>query len=266
MLWKKSLLFLFLGLCLPCAPGLAHDYWIKPDRFLLEEADWVSFDFTAAHEYFGMEENPIHQGFGLEIIAPDGQTNEPPHLFSGHRRAVGEVELRQNGTYLISGVSQIPLFYTQLKGRGMYVSKDKAPDDAIKTGCYLKSVKTFVTVSEPTSETLKSRGYIIELVPQQHPAIIRPGQDAGFQVLFEGKPLAGVELKVIQEGFISTAHGDAPVQAETDSKGIGRLTFPEPGIWIVYCLYEVQTPDDARADFYNYRAYLMLEVQEEEEE
>lgn len=259
---KKALsVWMVFALSIACGTATAHDYWIRPNAFHLDGPAWVSFDFTAGHAPFIADENPLHEDYKLEVFRPDGAPADPPVVFSGMRRAAGEMRLAEVGTYLLSAVSTKAGYWSQMEdGEWRNLPKDQVQGQVKKSGKYVKSVKTFVSVRDTSDTVLSPRGYEIELVPVQHPGKVKAGQPFEVRVVHRGEPLAGTEVFALNEGFTPKEHYETPVKTKTDDKGVASVTFEQPGVWVVYCKHEVQTPDDPKADFANYRGYMMLDV------
>jgi len=249
-------------------PAMAHDYWIMPSDFHYDTPQWISFDFTAGHDLFHPDENPLEEDFKLEIFNPDGTKGGPPIIFSGMRRTVGDVKLEAAGTYLLSAFSLQPVCYTRLKD-GTWVNKckneirDQSTIQENGSGMYAKSIKTFVTINTHTVGNLNSKKYDIELVPLTNPGLAKTGEKLWIQVLKKGKPVPEGTDVFYTTRSSHTHDGTAPPPKATktwSSLGLATLDFDEPGFWIVYCRLVEPAPNLKKADFINQRGYMLLEV------
>jgi uncharacterized GH25 family protein len=254
-----------MAMWLCCHPAAAHDYWIMPSEFQLQAPGWISFDFTAGHRPFFPDENPLQEGFQLQVFQPNGVTVELPALLSGNRRTAGEIKLDQIGTYLLTAYSAQPAYWTQTEdGKSHNLPKNEVQGPIKKSGMYVKSIKTFVDVRDMTNEVLGPCGYAIELVPVQHPGNINVGQSLQVKALYKGQPLANTEVFAFSDRSEAKGGHDRTAAGKTDDQGIATVNFGGPGVWVIYCKHEVPTPGDAKAEFSNYRGYIMLEVKAEQ--
>jgi uncharacterized GH25 family protein len=265
---RKLIIALALLFSAVALPVMAHDYWIMPNDFFFETPQWISFDFTAGHDLFHPDENPLEENFKLEVFNPDGTKGGPPIIFGGMRRAVGDVKLEEAGTYLLSAFSLQPVCYSQLTD-GTYVNlcknqiKDQSTIKPNGSGMYVKSIKTYVTIGTHTDGNLDKKKYDIELVPLTNPGLAKVGQQLWIQVLKNGKAVpAGTDVFYTTRS--SHAHGGStpppPKATTTWGQGYATLDFDEAGFWVVYCKLVEAAPNPKKADFINQRGYLLLEV------
>ena len=73
-------------------------------------------------------------------------------------------------------------------------------------------------------------GQKIEIVLQNNPYQLDPGETLGVKVLFDGKPLADALVKAFNrdaEGHISE------YKARTNAEGITQFTLDKPGVWLL---------------------------------
>ena len=81
-------------------PIFGHQEWILPNFFYTDdESPWLGIEHTASDQRFV----PRHgSGTVLSIIHPEGwRMGQPSSIFVGQTRTVGEIELREPGTYRI---------------------------------------------------------------------------------------------------------------------------------------------------------------------
>jgi len=259
---------LALGLGALALPVAAHEPWIRPSPFFLAEPGPVSFDISNSHHLFVPEENPLHDLYRIELVGPDGKASEtPPPFFSGQLRVAGEAELGAPGTWMLAEVSLAPIYDTRLRtGEVIGVPKDEAPKGkAVRTDAFTSSVKAFVTVKSPSPAVWAPRGYPVELIPLSDPGAVKARQAFAMQTLVQGKPASGAECLADREGTgpeTKPAPGDEP-SATADAQGKAELRLPRAGVWLIQCRQQIETPQDPKADYTTYRAYLMLEVHDE---
>jgi hypothetical protein len=98
----------------------------------------------------------------------------------------------------------------------------------------------------------------IEIVPLSDPYASAPGRDLGFQVLFEGKPLANALVKFWHR------RGGQTLVVRTTTNAQGRVVFapPWPGVWMASVVH-MTAASDAKAcdcDWESYWGNLTFEI------
>ncbi len=61
---------------------------------------------------------------------------------------------------------------------------------------YAKFAKTYVVAGQPTGAFAKPLGLKIEIVPLADPNSIKPGDELPVQLLFDGKPIADIQMEI----------------------------------------------------------------------
>lgn len=250
-------------ICLICGlmsqTASAHDYWIMPETFQPKENSILPVAFTSAHKYFANEEIPDITKFRLLVIGPQGR--ELPLAFCRVEPAAVHalVPVCGDGTYVISAVTTVPDYFSKTTD-GWKPGRKTELCDVIRSGKYVKSVKTFLTVGAPSDSYKKTLGHTIEIVPQENPTDLKAGRTLAVLVMYEGKPVKDVPVFGVYEGYKPKDHSDQPVKTKTDANGIAKIELNRPGKWLVYAKYELDTPQNPDADYENYRPYMMFEV------
>ena len=117
---------------------------------------------------------------------------------------------------------------------------------------YSKHVRTIVQVGEEKSDTYATKlGYPIEIILDQNPYELRFGDDIGFQVLYDGKPVANQLVRASYEGF--HGHDDSgghinSYDMRTDENGRASFLLNNKALWYI-SLIHMQKIDDPDADY-----------------
>lgn len=82
-------------------------------------------------------------------------------------------------------------------------------------------------------------GEVMEIVPLRNPLTLKAGDSLPVQVLYHGRPLAGLSLS-------TGSHG--PAAAVTDSQGRASITLPQAGLVIIAGNLRTPLPNDPEAD------------------
>ena len=140
-------------------PVFGHEQWILPNFFFTnDKSPWLGIEHTAGEQRFV----PGHGlGSPLWIIHPEGwRMGRPSSIFVGQTRTVGEIELREPGTYRIETDSPAQ-YMTEIEvdGEKRWVSKpkDQLPGKKVVRALHQWSqTTTFVTVNEYTQGVLEA--------------------------------------------------------------------------------------------------------------
>ena len=252
---QLSILFLFFL----CVTASAHDYWITPDSFHPHENSFINAALSSGHSYFGDVEVPDITRFQLNLLTPDGR--QIPLAYSGmnHEAARATVPILGSGTYVISSASSKPSYWSKTKN-GSVPGPRSMVKDAIQGGKYVKSVKTFLTVGSGSDTYKKVLGYKIEIVPQANPTTLKPGQTLPLLVLYNDNPLPDATVFGVFEGYKLKEKKSYPIETKTDANGIARISMNRTGKWLVGAKYQFNSPKNPDADYENYRAYIMFNI------
>ena len=97
---------------------------------------------------------------------------------------------------------------------------------------FARAFKCLIQVGEKTNGDVYSQvlGQKIEIVLQQNPYLLDPGDTLDVKVLFEGKPLADKLVKAFNK---NSAGEISESKARTNAKGFAQFTLDKPGIWML---------------------------------
>ena len=259
---------LTLALCLPLG-AQAHRAWMLPSATVLSgDAPWVTVDAAVSNDLFYFEHFPLRiEGVGdlskgpvggppgmrprpgaqLQLIAPDGTEAKAQNGSIGRYRSTFDLHLEQKGTYKLAIANQ-GLFASYKEGDEMRRWMGKAQDFAKEVPANAKDLKVvqnssrmevFVTSGNPTNKALATTGKGLELAPVTHPNDLFAGEQAEFQLLFEGKPIKGVEISVIPGG---NRYRDelGEIKTTTDADGRFTITWPNAGMYWLEAEYSAK--------------------------
>jgi len=225
-----------LAAALPFAAS-AHKAWLLPSQTVIAgNAPWITVDGAVSNDLFYFNHVPLRTE-SLVITAPDGSTVQPQNAATGKFRSVFDVELKQQGTYRIASVNA-GLFATyELNGerkrwRGTAATFGELPKDAkkVEVSESVGRVETFVTNGAPNATALAPTNKGIELIALGHPNDLFAGEEAGFRVLVDGKPAAGLEFEIVR-GATRYRNAQDEIKVTSDAKGEFRVSWPEAGMY-----------------------------------
>ena len=241
-------------------PVFGHQEWILPNFFYTNrESPWLGIEHTSGDQRFV----PGHgSGTLVSIIHPEGwRMGRPSSIYVGQTRTVGEIKLREPGTYRIETDSSARyVAEIEVDGERTWVgkSKDQLPGKKIIQSTHRWShTITFVTVKEYTQGVLKATGALLEIVPVTHPNKILGGKPFVVRVLSRGQPVPRQKVQVYSE--MDSGH-DATLTTVTDADGECELIFPSPGRYLLTANLRQDAKDSARANVDIFSVSMLVEV------
>ena len=244
-------------------PVFGHQQWILPNFFYTNhESPWLGIEHTWGDQRFVSGRG---SGTLLSIIHPEGwRMGRPSSIFVGQTRTVGEIELREPGTYRIE--TDHPARYLaaiEVDGKKTWISisKDQLPGKKIIQSRHEWSqTTTFVTVKEYTQGVLEATGAFLEIVPVTHPNKIFVGKPFVVRVLSRGQSVSDQKVQVYSE--TDSGH-DATLVTVTNADGECELVFSSPGRYLLTANLRQATKDSSRANIDAFGVSMLVEVRRE---
>ena len=250
----------------------AHDFWLIPNAFIVEPGGQV--------EILGQTSSAFPTSEAA--VTPDRIASA---RLIGAATTVNISDLSARGTSLLLRHRQPAegqyLVAVQLKPRSVrespesfrrYLTLEGAPEaleryeregllpaaDSV-TRRYAKYAKTLVQVGRGSSRAFDRRAeHPLELIPMADPAAIGPGQTLSFQLLLNGRPLAGAHAHAGAAPFGAAAFADTaaaraarPRDLSLTTAADGKLTIPidRVGLWNIRTLQIVPAAAGSGADW-----------------
>ncbi|WP_343684621.1 DUF4198 domain-containing protein [Asticcacaulis sp.] len=200
-----------LGLLVTAPAALAHSQWLLPSATQVEASTnpqrptYVTVDAASSNGLFYADHNAMRLT-NLQISAPDGSLVEPENASTGKLRSTFDVKLATEGTYRIASVNRTVMATWKAgeETKSFRGSEDdfakQVPANApeLKVSRNFGRVETFVTAGKPSE--IKPVGQGLELFPLQPTTDLVVGETAKFRVLMDGKPMPGLNVKVVPGG------------------------------------------------------------------
>ena len=232
---------------------------ILPNFFYTNrESPWLGIEHTWGDQRFSGH----GPGTLLWIIHPKGwRMGRPSSIFVGQTRTVGEIELREPGTYRIE--TDRPSQYVaeiEVDGKKRWVGKSK---DQLSDAKVIQSqhrwfqTTTFVTVKEYTQGVLEATGAFLEIVPVTHPNKIFVGKPFVVRVLSSGQLVPDQKVQVYSE--TDSGHDTTPATV-TNADGGCELIFPSPGRYLLTANLRQDAKDSSRANIDIFSVSMLVEV------
>ena len=224
------------------AAATAHNPWLKPSNTTVSGKEgWVTVDAAASTDVFIADHQPLPFEM-MKVVQPDGSAGQVENGMRGRYRSTFDVHLTQPGTYRIGSEMNGVFGSYKLDGqqqrlpRGLAADKLKEAIPANATDVRImenmgKNV-IYVTLGAPTDTVLKPSGKGLDFVPVTHPDDLVAGEPATFGFTIDGKPAAGIEVKMIPDGR-RYRNEQKEETFTTDAKGQVTITWPAAGLYWV---------------------------------
>jgi len=241
------------ALALVSGPSAAHMPYVLPSVFDAAGRDRVTLQASFTEDAFrpeiAMKDAPF------EITGPDGKTVKLAAPTLTTDQAIVEAALPADGVYRLSSEQRIGRLSKMYRTGEVWpiVGKGKTPPPGA-TSVDVRSTTladVYVVRGKPgAAGALAARGKALEIHPLGDPSSYAPGSAAAFEILYEGKPLAGEPVTLFREaGFYDGRKQIATVNS--DKAGRVTLTPSDAGRYLMLVRYRTATPGaaDAYASF-----------------
>lgn len=237
---------------LAAAPALAHSPYLLPNGFTLDGRDHVTVEAAFSEHVFVPAIAMPSDAY--QVVGPDGLA-APLKPVMLRDLAVLEVPTASDGTYRISSGERMGRVAKAALIDGAWEFIDpRRPLPAGVTPVDMQSVtkaETYVSRGAPSQAALAPTGKGIEYRAITHPARIRAGKPAEFQVLFNGKPLANADVEVEEARPGELENRRLPLIA-SDAQGRFTITAPQPGLYFAMTRHRVNAAGGDPARSYTY--------------
>jgi uncharacterized GH25 family protein len=158
------------------------------------------------------------------VYAPDGGKVEA--ALKAKKDAL-EIKFKadQPGAYTIMA-DLSPVVYSNTKKEGFKTGSKKMYKDAVYAGAWHQMAKAVVTVGENGKYKARHLAGILDIVPKE--AIAKVGKPLELTVFYDGKKLAGAEVKAI-----SKKEGKETAAPLTGKDGVAKVPITADGKWML---------------------------------
>ena len=246
----------------------AREFWLQPLKFVYQSGERLVMNFKAGENFIGepwdLKKNQIeslvlqHSSTSssvLDSIKEDGNDNL-------------SLTLRAEGSYLLSMQTKNAVneweaekFNAFLKENGL----DEILDRRAKTNTlasptkeyYSGYTKLLLQVGEKKDDTHKKvNGFPVEILTLENPYALKIGDPIHFKILFDGKPVFGVRVKVWNRFDNRTTIQNI----YTEKDGTLETRVSSPGPWMV-SVVRMTSSKQPGADWQSYRGSLMFGIE-----
>ncbi len=261
----RKLALVVTALALTVAPLAAHDMWIQPSAFRVDEGAMVGIGLRVGENLLG-DRIPRDPALIQQFVFEDADGRKPVVGRTGSDPA-GVVRAALPGM-LVSGyqstpsrVEQTPEKFTQyLKEEGLeaiVALRARRGETGSVRELFSRCAKSLVLSGSPDkARGDRALGFTLELVAERNPYTMDAGQELPIRLTHENRPLAGALVVAINR-----ANPTEKLTARSGKDGRVRFALPRGGMWLVKAVHMVEAPAGANADWVSYWASLTFELE-----
>ena len=245
---KKTAIFLFLGaLAAFCASSQAHahNFWLLVNNDTPKVGQPVQVEIGWGHKFPKDEQIKEGRLGAIRALGPDGRE------FPLKKLSITQYEFvpPAKGAYLIAA-QVAPDFLTKTKD-GFKLQSKKGVPEAISCFRFDMATKTFINAGGQKQGFTGTANSSLEIMPLKDPQTQKKGATFPLRVMFQGKPLAGAEVKVTHDNWADPQKPFATV-GKTDARGEIRVKLAQPGRWLIVTSHKTpyDPPDECDEHFY----------------
>ncbi len=254
----KKLTLLLSVLVLASSDLFAHDMFLKLRSYIVEPNTKVTV--ALYNGTFDKSENVITRDrmIDVSVVGPINQRNRinKNQWRDGWYESLLDLDLKSSGTHVIGVSTEARIIDLSAEDFNGYLIHDGILDvlEARKKSgeinqpareLYSKHVKTVIQVGDKRTDSFNiNLDYPIEIILSQNPYTIKKGDELGFQVLRDGKPVVNQLVYASYAGFHEHADEGSHVETatmRTNSKGFGKVTISENGEWYLRLIHMVKS-------------------------
>ncbi|MFO8085039.1 MAG: DUF4198 domain-containing protein [Desulfobacterales bacterium] len=264
---KRNLVWILgaLALLFIANPAAAHNLWLNPGNHYPEAGETVDIGIGWGHQYPAdrtdqeVKEDTVKQ---ITAFDPDGEIVE----LERKSASLYQLKVQKPGVYLVTAGIKTGVFTTTPEGRKW--ANKKEVEHPLKCTSYNIIAKTLIVVGGNDKNLSGTAGQPLEVILLENPSKLKKGDRLPVRVLFEGKPMSGIELKAKYAGFDDSSndgHGHGgdkkyPAETVTDEQGDAFIELKEEGSWMISLSHRTPYPDAETCDEYMYNSAFTFEI------
>lgn len=260
--------------CLLAVEVAAHEFWVQPENFTPSPGDRVPVRLFVGDAGKEERDEMVRRSDHLlrfEAVSAGG-VSPIVGLFgrapAGMLRPTtpGDLVVVYQGKHTFIEIAAEKFeSYLEEEGLDEIIEARVRRNESLAPGreSYARYAKSLVAVAGDASGVgsgfAREVGMPIEVVPETDPRAWSDGDPFMVRVLYEGRPLADQQLKLIH-----LVDGDLKVIARTDVDGRAKLQPAQPGPWLVATVYMRRAPEPVKGDWESFWGSLTFELRPHE--
>jgi len=246
----------------------AHELYLMPSTFFPNQGATITLGFHVGDSFPESEvSGRLDRLRNPRLIWQNG-AGEIRNLRIDSKRIAGDAVAGGTGE-LIAAVNTAPALieldpakfteYLNSEGLSDVIAWRARHGEAAKPGRerYSKYAKGILVCGAPNGFATRPIGYVIEIIPETDPYTLKPGDQLPIQVLFRGKPAAGLQ---IESAWAAQTGRKTTVAGRTGSGGRLKVPLPSAGLWRIHTIRMERCGEPAVADWESFWASLTFEL------
>jgi uncharacterized GH25 family protein len=247
--------------CCAATAAAAHDFWLQPVRWRVEQRAPTSLTLQVGHgPYRQRSPIPASRIVRFESVGPDGRRGDLRSRLHPGGADDATIALAGPGTHLLvletdnRAESHLPAIrfndYLRIEGLTPAIALRTRTGRMGEDGSekYSRHAKAILQVGpvDPRGQAQVSKplGLALEIVPERSPIGARGGA-LPVRVLYHGRALGGALVKLTD-----LAHDAEPVAMQrTDANGRAVFAMPGRGSWLLNVIWTRPQPRSSLTDF-----------------
>lgn len=235
-----------LSALLPVA-GMTHEFWLQPETFHPQVGDTVLVDTLIGADFTG-DSLPYIPDL-VKKFTVLGRDGERPAGAGFAADPAGKVDIDAPGLHILAFQNNgtdtevdWPVFEKYLRDEGLDqhlpAAKERADNYAgIATEFYSRHAIALIQ-SGPARDVVPPRqGLTLEFHPAVNPYALADGAELPVQLIWHGRPAAGVQVHVLND-----ITGGTVAKLRSDHQGMVHVRLDRRGIWMLNAVTMVPDP------------------------
>jgi uncharacterized GH25 family protein len=242
---RKWLLLIAAGLALiqTALPAMAHEFWLDPSTYHPKVGAPVAISIRVGQFFKGNSYPFIREEFH-RFVAVDARGETPVKGVDGDDPAVTMTFPRPGLVVLAHYSTQETLVfetwdkfeaYLKLEGLDHIADLHRRQGKPLSkiTEVYSRCAKLLLDVGSGGGED-RAVGMPLELVAERNPYRLGAGEKLPVRLLYQGKPIAGVQITAISKADPTKRHN-----FRTDAAGRAEIAVPAAGPWLLNAVHMI---------------------------
>ena len=254
------------ALLLAAGPGAAHDFWIMPGAFRPEVGATVAVSLRVGQQFSG--EPVLGERRQLERFFAVGPTRETLVTVRPGNEPAGLLRVESPGLWIIgyrSRPSPISLtaeqFERYLAEEGLEriidIRAARGETGLVAREIFSRCAKSLVSAGPGPEGHDRQLGLTLELVAEENPYALEPGQELAVRLLYEGEPLPDALVVAL-----NSEEPEKRLAARSDSEGRAAFRIGRAGPWLIKAVHMIRAENDPLADWQSSWASLTFSLPE----
>ena len=246
--------------------AMADTAYIEPSTFTPRIDQTITVE-TSFNDYCCVLKYPVRSD-SFAVIHPDGRSVELDRLERFANSTIIEQMITEHGTTRITTGERLGRKggeYVLLDGKYYMINSEDADPIEVPEGTPVLSSQTatvsdtYVTLGEPSWESVRKPIGRLQIQPQQHPSALETGDTFDIIITFDGTPLASQDLVLTRSGQKDRS-GDEGFVFQSDE--VGRVAIPlfQSGTHLIMTRMQAPAPEGAETDIRSYTTSLTFSV------